>query len=183
MNSPGKNTGVGCPFLLQGIFLTQGSNPGLLHCGQSLQHLSHQGRNTVYHWSNRHMKRCISGHQSNANITSYSPERLNLKRMTIPKDGRRWTNVNLKHCWQKCKMVNHIRRRLRNFSKDIHLPYSLTRQFYSQVFFKRNKSICAQKDLYKTLYRNLIHNSHTLGIVQVPNNRISTRCSNQTMVL
>ena len=30
-NSPGKNTGVGCHFLLQGIFLTQGLNPGLLH--------------------------------------------------------------------------------------------------------------------------------------------------------
>ena len=29
-DSPGKNTGVDCPF--QGIFLTQGSNPGLLHC-------------------------------------------------------------------------------------------------------------------------------------------------------
>ena len=29
---PGKSTGVGCHFLLQGIFLTQGSNPGLLHC-------------------------------------------------------------------------------------------------------------------------------------------------------
>ena len=31
-DSPGKNTGVGCHSLLQGIFLTQGSNPGLLHC-------------------------------------------------------------------------------------------------------------------------------------------------------
>ena len=29
---PGKNTGVGCHFLVQGIFPTQGSNPGLLHC-------------------------------------------------------------------------------------------------------------------------------------------------------
>ena len=29
---PGKNTGVGCHFLLQGIFLTQGSNPHLLSC-------------------------------------------------------------------------------------------------------------------------------------------------------
>ena len=28
---PGKNTGVGCHALLQGIFLTQGSNPSLLH--------------------------------------------------------------------------------------------------------------------------------------------------------
>ena len=34
--SPGKNTGVGCHFLLQGIFPTQGSNPGLLHCRQML---------------------------------------------------------------------------------------------------------------------------------------------------
>ena len=30
-DSPGKNTGVGCQDLLQGIFLTQGSNPCLLH--------------------------------------------------------------------------------------------------------------------------------------------------------
>ena len=35
-DSPGKYTGVGCHFLLQGIFLTQGSNPGLLHCRQTL---------------------------------------------------------------------------------------------------------------------------------------------------
>ena len=30
-NSPGKNTGLGCHFLLQGIFLIQGSNPYFLH--------------------------------------------------------------------------------------------------------------------------------------------------------
>ena len=33
-DSPGKNTGVGCHFLLQGIFPTQGSNPGFLHWRQ-----------------------------------------------------------------------------------------------------------------------------------------------------
>ena len=38
-----QNTGVGCHFLLQGTFPTQGSNPGLLHCEQTLYHLSHQG--------------------------------------------------------------------------------------------------------------------------------------------
>ena len=41
-DSPGKNTGVGCHALLQGIFPTQGSNPSLLHCRQILYHLSHQ---------------------------------------------------------------------------------------------------------------------------------------------
>ena len=40
-NFPGKNTRVGCHFLLQGIFPTQGSNPALLHCRQILYHLSH----------------------------------------------------------------------------------------------------------------------------------------------
>ena len=41
LDFPGKNTGVGCHFLLQ-IFPTQGLNPGLLHCRQILYHLSHQ---------------------------------------------------------------------------------------------------------------------------------------------
>ena len=43
MNSPGKNTGVSCHFLLQGIFLIQGSNPGLLHCRQNLYRWNYQG--------------------------------------------------------------------------------------------------------------------------------------------
>ena len=42
-NSPSKNTGVGFHSLLQGIFPTQGSNPGLLHCRRTLYCLSHQG--------------------------------------------------------------------------------------------------------------------------------------------
>ena len=40
---PGKNTGVGCRFLLQGNFLTQGSNPSLPHCRQTLYCLNYQG--------------------------------------------------------------------------------------------------------------------------------------------
>ena len=43
-DSPVKNTGVGCHFLLQGIFQIQGWNPGLLHCRQILQRLSHHGK-------------------------------------------------------------------------------------------------------------------------------------------
>ena len=42
-NSPDKNTAVGCHALHQGIFPTQGSNPGLPHCKCILYHLSHQG--------------------------------------------------------------------------------------------------------------------------------------------
>ena len=41
--SPGKNTGVSCHALLQGIFQPRDLNPGLLHCRQILYHLGHQG--------------------------------------------------------------------------------------------------------------------------------------------
>ena len=40
---PGKDTGAGSHFLLQGIFPAHGSNPVLLHCRQILYHLSYQG--------------------------------------------------------------------------------------------------------------------------------------------
>ena len=41
-DSLGKNTGVGCHSLLQGIVPTQGSNPGVLYRRWILYHLSHQ---------------------------------------------------------------------------------------------------------------------------------------------
>ena len=42
-NSPGQDTGMGSLSLLQGIFPTQGSNPGLPHCRRMLYQLSHKG--------------------------------------------------------------------------------------------------------------------------------------------
>ena len=49
-DSPGKNTGEGCHALLQGIFPTQGSNPGRPHCRQVLDHQSHQGSPRILEW-------------------------------------------------------------------------------------------------------------------------------------
>ena len=46
-DSPGKDTGVGCHFLLQGIFLTQGANLSLLHWQADSLPLSQQGRRTM----------------------------------------------------------------------------------------------------------------------------------------
>ena len=42
-DSPGKNIGVGCHALLEGILSTQGLKPGLQHCRQILYQLSQQG--------------------------------------------------------------------------------------------------------------------------------------------
>ena len=45
-NSPGQNTGL----VLQGIFPTQVSNPGLLHCRWILYHLSHKESPRILEW-------------------------------------------------------------------------------------------------------------------------------------
>ena len=63
-DSPGKSTRVGCHFLLQGIFLTQGSNPCLQHCKWILYCLSSQEnpRKDEFSLKNNEMKktsRCV----------------------------------------------------------------------------------------------------------------------------
>ena len=49
-NSPGQHTGKGSLSLLQGIFPTQGSNPGLPHCRWILYQLSHKGSPRTLEW-------------------------------------------------------------------------------------------------------------------------------------
>ena len=64
-NSPGQNTGAGNLSLLQGIFPTQGSNPGLPHRRRIPYQLSHQGSqynpNGLYKWERvaRHLEKEI----------------------------------------------------------------------------------------------------------------------------
>ena len=50
-NSPGQNTGIGSLSLLQGIFSTQGLNPGLPHCRWILYQLSHKGSPRILEWA------------------------------------------------------------------------------------------------------------------------------------
>jgi len=61
-DSPGKNTGVGCHFLLQRLFLTQEFNLGLLHCRWILYRLSYHV-SEVFH-ENKKMPSmcCMSEH-------------------------------------------------------------------------------------------------------------------------
>ena len=49
-NSPGQNIGVGSLSILQGIFPTQRSNPGLPHCRWILYQLSHKGSPRIPEW-------------------------------------------------------------------------------------------------------------------------------------
>ena len=49
-NSPGQNTGVGSLSLLQEIFSTQASNPGVPRCRQILYQLSYKGSPRILEW-------------------------------------------------------------------------------------------------------------------------------------
>ena len=49
-NSPGQNTEEDSLSLLQGIFPTQGSKPGLPHCRRILYQLRHKGRSRILEW-------------------------------------------------------------------------------------------------------------------------------------
>ena len=51
INSKDKDTGVGCYFLLQGIFLTKGLNPGLLHYRQIFTILATREAQKKHHWT------------------------------------------------------------------------------------------------------------------------------------
>ena len=66
-DSPGKDTGVGCHFLLQGIFQTQGLNPCYLH----LLHYSQ----ILYHWARWQPTPIFSSGKSHGHrtLTGYSP--------------------------------------------------------------------------------------------------------------
>ena len=72
-NSPGQNTGLGSLSLLQVIFRTQGSNPGLPHCRQVLYQLSHKGNPRIleciaYPFSRDFVQRVLLTQESNQGL-------------------------------------------------------------------------------------------------------------------
>ena len=104
-NSPGKNTGVNCYSLFQGIFLAQGSNPGLLHCRQTVYCLSHKTYSQTENFgsSKRKVICHIQGNLYNI-ISSFSAE--------ILQKGLRWyiqsverkkkLSTKIIYTWQNC---------------------------------------------------------------------------------
>ena len=66
---PGKNTWMGCHFLPQGIFPTQGLNPGLPHCRQILYCLSHQGSPRILDWVAYRFSRGSSRHRNGTGVS------------------------------------------------------------------------------------------------------------------
>ena len=82
---PGKNTGVDCGFLLQGIFLTQELNPGLLHCRRILYWLSWGKPPSRSAWQKERKK--------------------DEKTVGVSNTEEKRTPSN---CWQKCKLMKQF---------------------------------------------------------------------------
>ena len=68
--SPGKNTGVGCHFLLQGIFQIQGLNPGLLHCRWILYQMNQKGNPRTLAWVAYHFASGSSQPRNRTRVSS-----------------------------------------------------------------------------------------------------------------
>ena len=103
---PGKSAGVDCHFLLQGIFPTQESNPGLPHCRQMLYRLSHQGSpHNFYVYVNKWTRYCPkekrqekveSGNVRERNITEGEKQLIRDKRILLDlATGNNWKSEDL----------------------------------------------------------------------------------------
>ena len=114
-NSPGQSTGVGSLSLVQGIFPTQGSNPGLPHCRQILYQLSHQVSPHTIRFSSVQLSRSVMSDSLKPHGL-YSPWNypgqntgvgsLSLLQGSFPTQG---SNPGLPHCRQILYQLSHKR--------------------------------------------------------------------------
>ena len=95
-NFLGKNTGLGCHSLLQGIFLTQRSNSGLLHCRQILYRLTHKRSLITGDWNAKAGSQEVPGVTGKFNLGVQNEEG---QRLTAPTRWCDWTT-----CGHWCKM-------------------------------------------------------------------------------
>ena len=81
-DSPGKNAGVVCHFLLQRIFPIQGLNPGLLHCRQVLYPLSYEASPVCIYLQNVDLAKCC--HQQVPNYGGMLPKQISKRLYVFP---------------------------------------------------------------------------------------------------
>ena len=140
-NFPGQNTEVDSLSLLQGIFLTQGSNPGLPHCRQILYQLSHKGSPRILEWvvcpffrgSSRHKNwigvSCIAGISKcvlkicglQASFTTTAPS------LALDAVANREKKHSLEQVFRHCLSITNAIIHL-----NFHFPFSLLFPFWIQ---------------------------------------------------
>ena len=106
-NTPGQNTGVGSLSLLQGIFPTQGLNPGLPHCRKILYQLSHKGNPRILEWVAYTWEKEMATHSSIlAWRIPWKEEPGGLLSMGSHRVGHDWSDLTCMHALEK-EMATH----------------------------------------------------------------------------
>ena len=150
-NSPGQNTGVGSRSLLQRIFPTQGSNPGLLHCRWILFTIR------------------ITGKPKNIEVGSLSP-----LQWIFPTQG---LNPGLPHCRQILYCLSHwgspqfgVFLSKTFHSLSFYVKYKPALQPKSHIpwnLYTISENICPHKDMHLIARNSIIHKSPKLEIIQI----------------
>ena len=180
-NSPGQNTGVDSHSLLQGIFPTQGLNPGLPHCRWILYQLSHKG--TPYRGKNNSNDPDFSSEimdtdiQKGANIQNIQKKFVQLNRKRPCNPILKWTNNLNRHFFKEDRQI--VNRYMQRCSASLIIKEIMRKKK------KREKEDCG-KDVKKRepLYNvggNVYWYSHySMEATQENKNRTTTWSSNPT---
>ena len=97
--SPGQNTGVGNLCLLQGIFPTQESNPGLPHCRQILYQLNQQGSPRILEWVAYPFSRRSSWPRNRTGCPALHVDSLPAELPGKPSNRQRGLTIRVQGCW------------------------------------------------------------------------------------
>ena len=119
---PGKNTGVGCHFLSQGILPTEGSNPRLLHLQADSLPLSHQGSSRLallllniqnFRIFNSDISLIIPNHYSDKLYSNYVFQyvSLNIISKIIRQLSKSWTDTKLTSLIDICQILTSFLKR------------------------------------------------------------------------
>ena len=127
-NSLGQNTGLDSRSLLQGIFPTQGSNPGLLYCRQILYQLSYQGSPRILEWIAYSFSSRSSQPRDQSQVSCIAGRHFNLWATREVK----WLYLELNELiWPNRHLSGEMSFRVNNIHSDSSSDYSTVLVFHS----------------------------------------------------
>ena len=136
-SSPGQSTGVSSLSLLQGIFPTQGSNPGFPHCRWILYQLSHKGSPRILYWVAYPFSSGFSWHRNRTRVSCIAGRFFTNWNI---REALKWDSVLYNECLSVISNIIHISNWVLEPHSKKQLIFSIFRISLSQAAFQgRNK--------------------------------------------
>ena len=152
---------MGCHSLLLGIFLTQGSNPGLLHCRKILYHLSHQRspqwKTTKCQWSTCEKESAHVGQQEHTHALTL--ERWYCRGSVSTKEWRKSVTQTHRATENGRKHWRHSMERITNFSAPLSpFPFFSPLMLKTAVIWIWKNAITSPKHYAKEIFGSSTNN-------------------------